>query len=44
MYPVATLPTFGAIVNTCCTSSPIVGVPVIDVNLSAFNDEYVLSV
>ena len=44
MYPVATLPIFGASVNTCWSSSPIVGVPVIEVNLRAFSDEYVLSV
>ena len=41
---VATLPIFGAIVKVCVISSPTCGDPLTDSNLSAFTEEYVLSV
>ena len=44
MYAVETLPVFGATVNTCLISSPTCGTPVTVLNLTACNDEYVLSV
>ena len=44
MYPVETFPIFGDTVKTCLISSPTCGTPVTLSNLTAFNDEYVLSV